>query len=98
MEISSGTCDTRFRRVFTQTTQRRKGKGTSIVFFLDMMKGLTISCATKFVLGWSFIVGRLTYSGLEEEVITTDLNTWMAGHAEKLMQIGRHIGPVKKPS
>ena len=30
--------------------------------------------------------------------ITTDLKTWMAGSAEKLMQSGRHIGPVKKPS
>ena len=28
----------------------------------------------------------------------TDLKTWMAGSAENLMQSGRHIGPVKKPS
>ena len=28
----------------------------------------------------------------------TDLKTWMAGSAEKLMQSGRHIGSVKKPS
>ena len=31
-------------------------------------------------------------------LIHTDLNTWMAGNAEKLRQSGRHIGPVKKPS
>ena len=42
-----------------------------------------------------FSLKARTHIGLECAG-STDLNTWMAGSAEKLRQSGRHIGPVKK--
>ena len=38
-----------------------------------------------------YVLPIILYARLE----TTDLNTWMAGSAEKLRQSRRHIGPVK---